>query len=457
MKKFTLAMAFLMMACTFVTTSFTRAVAQDVTVSYQTFYDELSPYGQWVYDAEYGNVFVPDVEQGFRPYGTAGRWVMTDNGNMWQSDYPWGWACFHYGRWTYNSYYGWMWIPGYDWAPAWVSWRTGGGYYGWAPMGPGYSHGRPYDYPENYWVFVHPDYLYSPNVFSYYDPGYQGAFIRRSRYYEEHEYREGHYFGPRRDMIERETHHPVEVYRVNSASSVGESRFGHGEVNVYRPAVSRERSNEARPSNVIRAERPVGRPENYSSEHRQNEFHQSVRQNDNRPENRDHNRSDNRDTRDYNRHDNNPRNQPDNHGRPEPNNQPNNQPQHQQPQPNNQPPPHQQPNNQPQHQQPQPNNQPPPHQQPNNQPQHQQPQPNNPAPQPRPQPQPPHNQPAPQPQHNQPPPVSPRPQPAPPPPTQNRPAPAPQQHAAPPPTQNKPAPAPPQRRPGQDPNTSKQK
>ena len=28
------------------------------------------------------------------------------------------------------------WVPGYEWGPAWVSWRFGGGYVGWAPLPP---------------------------------------------------------------------------------------------------------------------------------------------------------------------------------------------------------------------------------------------------------------------------------------------------------------------------------
>jgi len=113
-----------------------RAIAQDVTVSYQTFYDNLAPYGQWVNDPQYGNVWVPNEGGDFRPYGTRGHWVMTDYGNTWVSDDPWGWACYHYGRWTYDPYYGWIWIPGYEWAPAWVSWRYGGGYCGWITPSP---------------------------------------------------------------------------------------------------------------------------------------------------------------------------------------------------------------------------------------------------------------------------------------------------------------------------------
>ncbi|MFX8813069.1 DUF6600 domain-containing protein, partial [Acinetobacter baumannii] len=74
---------------------------------------------------------------GFTPYRTGGHWVYSNAGWAWASDYNWGWAPFHYGRWAFDPMYGWFWVPGYEWAPAWVSWRSGGGYYGWAPLSPG--------------------------------------------------------------------------------------------------------------------------------------------------------------------------------------------------------------------------------------------------------------------------------------------------------------------------------
>ena len=85
------------------------------------------------------------------------------------SNYNWGWAPFHYGRWMNDRMYGWMWVPGYEWAPAWVSWRGGGDYYGWAPLGPhmgiNISVGSiPYDY----WAFVPRRYINSPRINNYY-------------------------------------------------------------------------------------------------------------------------------------------------------------------------------------------------------------------------------------------------------------------------------------------------
>jgi len=246
-----------------------KSSAQDASVSYQsdgisyqTFYDQLAPYGQWVNDPQFGSVWVPNVPMGFKPYASDGHWVMTDQGNMWFSDEPWAWAAYHYGRWTYNPYYGWVWIPGYEWAPAWVSWRTGGGYYGWAPLGPGQVYGRYYDYPDNYWVFVNPNYLYNPYVYNYYERGDMGIYVRRTEYVRYDGGRDrgaDRYYGPRREDIERETGQPVQVYRVSNARSAGEGRMGGNEINIYRPPVNRESEHSARPASVIEGrDHPIG-------------------------------------------------------------------------------------------------------------------------------------------------------------------------------------------------------
>ena len=58
----------------------------------QVFYDELSPYGQWIDYPNYGYVWQPNVEEGFRPYVTDGNWVYSDYGWTWVSNFSWGWA-----------------------------------------------------------------------------------------------------------------------------------------------------------------------------------------------------------------------------------------------------------------------------------------------------------------------------------------------------------------------------
>lgn len=67
----------------------------NVSVSFQTFYNDLEPYGQWIDYPNYGYAWVPSVSGDFRPYYTNGYWAMTEYGNTWVSNYNWGWAPFH--------------------------------------------------------------------------------------------------------------------------------------------------------------------------------------------------------------------------------------------------------------------------------------------------------------------------------------------------------------------------
>src|ERR1035437_967441 len=116
-----------------------QAEAQRGNVSFQVFYDELSPYGQWVDYPNLGYVWLPDVGSDFVPYSTEGQWIYTNYGWTWASNYEWGWAPFHYGRWDFDNNLGWFWFPGNEWGPAWVTWRRSDGYYGWQPKEPGLS------------------------------------------------------------------------------------------------------------------------------------------------------------------------------------------------------------------------------------------------------------------------------------------------------------------------------
>jgi len=108
------------------------------TSGYSTFYTKLEPHGAWLETADYGYVWQPreaESSQSWRPY-TNGRWVYTDAGWTWISEESFGWATYHYGRWTRLRGIGWVWVPGQQWAPAWVSWRKSNDYVGWAPLPP---------------------------------------------------------------------------------------------------------------------------------------------------------------------------------------------------------------------------------------------------------------------------------------------------------------------------------
>jgi hypothetical protein len=114
-------------------------VQQAPNTSYSYFYDSLSPYGNWINIEGYGACWQPTAvvaNPGWQPYCDRGHWAYTDCGWCWVSDYSWGWAPFHYGRWFHNSHRGWCWAPDTVWGPSWVSWRYNNSYCGWAPLPP---------------------------------------------------------------------------------------------------------------------------------------------------------------------------------------------------------------------------------------------------------------------------------------------------------------------------------
>jgi len=117
----------------------------------ETFEQQLSPYGRWVDTPEYGRVWIPSgVGDDWQPY-TDGQWVDTDWGWSFESDDPWGWAAYHYGRWGFWPDFGWFWVPGFTWAPAWVAWRWSDGYACWSALAP---HGFRYDRAWPGWVAI---------------------------------------------------------------------------------------------------------------------------------------------------------------------------------------------------------------------------------------------------------------------------------------------------------------
>lgn len=213
--------------------------AQDI--SFTTFYDELSPYGRWIDYPQYGRVWIAN-QPGFAPYQTDGRWAYTAQGWAWVSDYNWGWAPFHYGRWAYDNFYGWLWVPGYEWAPAWVSWRSGGGYYGWAPLSPGISIGVDIGFntiPQNYWCFVPNQYMGSSNMRNYYAGRNNNITIINNTTIinTTNQYRGARYWqGPDRRDVERYTGRPLQAYQFHDANRPGQ-QVRNNNINVYRPRI----------------------------------------------------------------------------------------------------------------------------------------------------------------------------------------------------------------------------
>ena len=160
----------------------------------QDFEQALSDYGHWIQTTEYGPVWSPnDVGAGWRPY-TNGQWLCTDYGWTFVASEPWGWAPFHYGRWVYDAPYGWVWIPGYEWAPAWVAWRYGGGYVAWAPLGPESVRLDYYDFPS-LWIAVGTGFFCEPLLHSHFVPTARIEVVFHATHFTGLP-RHGHFFAP---------------------------------------------------------------------------------------------------------------------------------------------------------------------------------------------------------------------------------------------------------------------
>lgn len=233
---------------------------QDDDVTYQQFYDDLSPYGNWIMYPGYGYVWAPS-DMGFMPYQTNGRWVYTHVGWTWVSNYRWGWAPFHYGRWFRDQFYGWLWVPGYEWAPAWVAWRGGGGYYGWAPLGPRMSINISFGaIPHNNWCFVPSRYVNSYRMDRYYvRPSRNVTIINNTTIinnyyngrggngrYNNNGYgnnRVSYNAGPRIMDVERQTNQKIAPVRIVNRTSPGNSQIDRNQVAIYRPQVRETATN----------------------------------------------------------------------------------------------------------------------------------------------------------------------------------------------------------------------
>jgi hypothetical protein len=226
------------------------ALAQE-NIDIDTFYDELEPYGQWVWHPRFGYVWLPDdVSPDWRPY-TVGHWVSTEEyGWYWDSPEPFAWAVYHYGRWGYDPDYGWFWVPGDTWSPAWVQWRYDDQYVGWAPIGPqraGYAYGAPVGYEPpiaESWVFVPPRYMTSRAISHYAVPiaDLGAVFLGATRVYRP-QLRGGvvYNYGIPRDYVVRITKRPIyvrKVYKVDTWKGGRYDKDHHGDrIGIYAPGV----------------------------------------------------------------------------------------------------------------------------------------------------------------------------------------------------------------------------
>lgn len=229
---------------------------------------------------------------------------MTEYGWTWVSDYPWGWAPFHYGRWDLDNSYGWFWVPGNEWGPSWVTWRSGNGYYGWTPMRPGMStnpsYGNNYDDLDR-WYFVREMDLGRSDMHRYYanrsdyhtiinnSTVINNTYVDRSR-------NSTYITGPSRNDVQRVTGRKINTVSVRDNQRPGQE-ITNSSMQIFRPKIqtASDRNLQPVPSRITNQKdiRPAGernRPDQQRSasptENINNREKQPQRQNENQRQTR---------------------------------------------------------------------------------------------------------------------------------------------------------------------------
>lgn len=217
------------------------------SINFNYFYTSLSPHGEWIELEPNYIVWRPTfVGRNWSPYNE-GRWVYTSYGWHWDSYEPFGWAVYHYGRWFYDDWYGWVWTPGYEWAPAWVEFRYDDIYIGWAPLPP-YAEFRPgigihfstnWHHHHTHWHFVSFHYFGYDNVNYYFEnPRNNQRIFSRTKYRTNYVQRDGAIINNSidRTVVERYSGRRVVEKSINLTSErTSSGNRDSRSVNVFRP------------------------------------------------------------------------------------------------------------------------------------------------------------------------------------------------------------------------------
>ena len=158
----------------------TNSGSQYVPPEVRYYADTLDGHGEWVRVVDVGWCWRPILSvAGWRPYWR-GHWGAYRGGMTWVSYDPFGYLTHHHGRWGWSSTYGWYWIPGVYYGPAWVAWNMVDSFFGWAPLG---YYNRPVYWGYNgiyhdLWNVVHIRNIHNRNLYNHivWDRGMNSRF-----------------------------------------------------------------------------------------------------------------------------------------------------------------------------------------------------------------------------------------------------------------------------------------
>ncbi len=231
------------------------------------FYNALAPYGQWIETNDGLMVWHPTfLSRTWAPY-TYGNWEWTNDGWYWNTDEPFGYITYHYGRWYNDEYYGWIWVPDDQWAPSWVEWRYDDDNIGWAPLPPyaiftagvGIYYTQDYHPHYNYWNFVGYDHFCDANVYNYYaGPKVKYRIYNNTILRNDYDYNNGRIVnrGIGYDRIKERSGRPIVTHEIVRVTDPREINNNNGNRDVIRTYVATRNDVSRNNLNNINIKRP---------------------------------------------------------------------------------------------------------------------------------------------------------------------------------------------------------
>jgi hypothetical protein len=145
----------------------------------------------------------------------------------------------------YDDAYGWLWIPGYDWSPAWVTWGFADNYYAWAPLMPEvnvgmqFSSWRPHPF---YWNICDRSHIYDRDIA--YDilhteqAGNIAAHLSIiNNFNNTHVHNLYYVSGPQINEVEKFTNRKINPVIIKEAGRINQVKHQGDELRIYRPQV----------------------------------------------------------------------------------------------------------------------------------------------------------------------------------------------------------------------------
>ncbi len=148
-----------------------------------------------------------------------------------------------------------LWVPHYEWGPAWVVWRRSEGYYGWAPMGPGISVevavGGGYRVPDERWIFVNDRDISRPDIERHFvDRSTNTTIINNSTVinntYVDNSRHTTYVAGPKKEEVQKVTGAAIKPVTIRETDRPGQA-LNNDQLQIYRPRVQAGNNNGRKP------------------------------------------------------------------------------------------------------------------------------------------------------------------------------------------------------------------